>query len=150
MSLAGALTSTLWPQGEFTNPALKLMMNAPASSESTAGNFRPSTTNSLQRLRATAPHLPFVKGDADVPPSQPHDSGLFDIGSLLRQALFPGSLLPVSNRYPHSRPWIKLCFKWMLLTYCFLSFVVFSVDLYIDAPPKGVDNLNSSTLHLKD
>ncbi|KAF8070538.1 hypothetical protein FPV67DRAFT_1487756 [Lyophyllum atratum] len=117
-------------------------MDTLASSESTAGNFHLSTTNSSQRLRATATNLYLAKDDTHASVSQPHDQSLLDMASFLRYALFPGPGPPASNRHLYARSWSKLCLTWMLLTYCLLSFVVFSVDLYIHTSRGGVEELN--------
>lgn len=105
-------------------------------SESTAGSFHLSTTNSQQRLRAVQYVHPAKT--LYVPPPvalHPHEQPFLGITAFLRHALFPAPVLPLaSSRHPHARPWSMLCLKWIVILYCFLSFVVFSVDIYLHPP----------------
>lgn len=102
--------------------------------ESTTGGVQShlSTTNSLQRLRPTAAYLPSAKRSSTVlanEPMQPRDP---PFTSFLRHTLFPAPGLPlsISNRRSQTRSWLAVCLRWAALTYCFLSVVIFSVEIY--------------------
>jgi hypothetical protein len=88
-----------------------------------------STTNSQQRLRATAS----TSHDLPLRPAPlQHREQLSGFTLSLRRALFPPSTMPhpTSTRPSHYRPWSTLCLKWALLTYCTLSLAILSVTIY--------------------
>lgn len=100
--------------------------------DSTAGSVQShlSTTNSKQRLRATAScsqNIPI----RDQTPLQ-HREKFSGFTLFLRRVLFPAPILPhpTGNRLSHPRPWSTLCLKWALSTYCLLSLAIFSATIY--------------------
>lgn len=104
-----------------------------SSSESIAGgSFQSylSTTNSQQRLRATASYIPLAKEPTPLTIALPtfHQS----FSAFLGRSIFPvtGLLLPGNNRHLHTRCWSNACLKWAAITYCCLSVIIFSVNFY--------------------
>ena len=99
--------------------------------DSTAGSIQShlSTTNSQQRLRATAPCHNIPKRDP-IPLQNREQFSSFTL--FFRRAFYRAPTLPqpTGNRSSHSRSWSTLCFKWAVCTYCLLSFVIFSVSIY--------------------
>jgi hypothetical protein len=105
----------------------------PDIKNSTAGSVQShlSTTNSKQRLRATAScsqNIPI----RDQTPLQ-HREQFSGFTLFLRRVLFPAPTLPhaAGNRLLHPRPWSTLCLKWAVCTYCLLSLAIFSVTIYM-------------------
>lgn len=102
--------------------------------ESTTGGVQShlSTTNSQQRLRPTVAYLPSVKRPSTASTNEPLRARDLPFTTLLRQTLFPAPTLPLStgNRRSQTRPWSAVCLRWAALIYCFLSVVVFSVEIY--------------------
>lgn len=107
--------------------------SVPDISDSTAGSVQShlSTTNSKQRLRATAPCSQNVSM-RDQTPLQ-HREQFSDFTLFLRRALFPTSTLPHpgGNRILISRPWSMVCLKWAICIYCLLSLAIFSATIYM-------------------
>lgn len=96
--------------------------------ESTTGGVQShlSSTNSQRRLRPTAVYP--VKR-SNVLMNEARDQ---PFTSFLRHALFPTQGLPhsTSNRRSQTRPWSKILLRWAVLIYCFLSVIVFTVEIY--------------------
>jgi hypothetical protein len=115
----------------------RMSSNGPDTSndlESTAGSVQShlSTTNSKQRLRATAScsqNIP-IRDQAETLQHREQFSGFT---RFLRRTLFPAPILPhpTGNRLLYHHSWTTPCLKWFLATYCLLSLAIFSVTIYM-------------------
>jgi hypothetical protein len=92
-----------------------------------------STSNSKQRLRATASSSQHIRIRDQAPLQQPEQFSGFTL--FLKRLLFPAPTLPqtAGSRLVHSRPWSTLCLKWAVCTYCLLSLAIFSVTIYMNS-----------------